>query len=179
VDSSGECTCSTGSALYEKDPYGQYLSVKSCTPCTNGTYPGGKGIVYECKSCPEGMIYDKNNAGNCICDTNYVAAGGICLPSSKISLITQQYPLQNAKQIIFGNKETIDPKVDDSANAASDTIDYLYIKAADACLYNADIQQCHVLANLCVMQLYDPQNAICKLYKYINGLKPNVPNAVE
>jgi len=49
--------------------------------------------------------------------------------------------------------------------ANSDTFSHLYYKAAVGCAVYSNPNQCQVLANLCVLQLYDEQTIVCELYK--------------
>ena len=174
-----DCDCPDGSAIIEKDFAGEYLKEKICQICPNGTAIGSAPI-YECSYCGDGKIYDKTQTPwTCTCDlTTFVKAGNDCLPITEAQFITTNYPVNIAKSLIFTNEETLDKNVDGSMTIAnSDTIEYLYLKSGYECLKTSKISSCQTLANLCVLQLYDKNNPICKLYKYINDLKPNVLNA--
>lgn len=78
----------------------------------------------------------------------------------------------------FNNEETLDKNIDGQFTiASSDTIDYLYLKSGYECMKYSTPISCQILANLCVLQLYDQNNPICKLYNYINNLKPSIPGS--
>lgn len=174
-----ECDCPDGSAIIEKDASGNYLNQKVCQICPNGTAIGASPI-YQCSYCGDGKVYDKSQSPwACTCDlTNYVKAGNDCIPISEAQFIITNYPVNIAKSLIFLNEETLDKNVDGSLTIAnSDTIEYLYLKAGYDCLKTSKIESCQTLANLCVLQLYDLNNPICKLYQYINNLKPYVLNS--
>jgi hypothetical protein len=138
--------------------------------------------VYSCKACPYGQIYDTSSSPwKCACQiSNQVVAGDECLPQADSQIITNLYPINVAKSLTFNNLETADTNVDSTLTIAnSDTIDYLYLKSAYKCLSNLEAKSCQVLANLCVLQLYDQNNPICKLYLYINNLRPSVTGSSE
>jgi len=159
----------------EKNIAGQYNPVKECFQCPNATYPGGTNSVYECRQCPEGKIYDKNfNPWKCSCNlTSFLEAGDKCIPISDSQKIISDYPINIAKSIQYTNVETIDKTVDGiSSVASSDTFDYLYLKSGYDCLKRTNMLSCQTLANLCVLQMYDQTNPVCKLYNYINDLRP-------
>ncbi len=184
VDSTtGECACPKGSAVIERDSFGQYLPAKQCLTCPDGAYPGPTGPVYACQPCPVNQIYDTNkNPWVCTCNlTQYISAGDACVSIQDSQYVTTNYPINIAKSLTFSFQETLQTNVDGTITiASSDTIDYLYLKSAYNCLKSADPQvnqSCQVLANLCVLQMYDSNNPICKLYSYINGLQPPLQNA--
>lgn len=109
-----------------------------------------------------------------------MSAGDICIPLQDSIFFTTTYPVNTAKSLTFDFAETSDPLQDSVISvASSDTIEYLYLKSGYKCLKESDIESCQTLANICVLQLYDLENSACKLYKYINSLKPNVENAIE
>jgi hypothetical protein len=176
----GECSCPVGSAIIEKNSAGQYLPIKQCIQCPDGTYPGPSGPVFQCRGCPEGKIYDTNLVPwKCNCNlTSYVVAGDDCVPIAGSQIITTNYPVNLAKSLQFTNEETIDKNIDGITSiASSDTFDHFYLISGYQCLKGLNAQSCQVLANLCVMQMYDLNNPVCKLYKYINDLSPAVPNS--
>ena len=177
-----ECYCPANNAVIEKDVNGNYLTVKQCVPCGAGDYPGGGAAVYACKACPPGKIYDKSyTPWQCVCDTtNYVTAGDVCFLRSDAQFIINGYPENSAKGLTLDNMEVADSTVDSSqAISSSDTISYLYLKAAELCLKQSDTKSCQVLANLCVLQMYDRTNPVCILYEYINNLHDPLPGATD
>ena len=58
----------------------------------------------------------------------------------------------------------------------SDTIQYFYLKSAFKCMKEQDIKSCQILANICVLQLYDLQTVPCQLYKFINDKQDAIKN---
>jgi meckelin len=179
-EKTGECACPKGNALIEKNIYGQYLIVKECIACPEGSYPGPNAPVYACKPCPINKSYDTNrNPWVCTCNmTDFITAGDSCVPISDSQYLTSNYPINLAKSLTFTFQETIDINVDGTLTiASSDTFDYLYLKSAYSCIKGADpenYKSCQVLANLCVLQMYDFNSPVCKLYTYISNMKPAI-----
>jgi hypothetical protein len=168
--------------VLEKNSSGEYLDSKECFKCADNTYPGPPLPVYNCKACPDGQTYDKTSTPwKCSCVlSNQVAAGDECLPLSDSQIITNLYPVIVAKSLTFNNIETADSNVDSALTIAnSDTIEFLYLKSAYHCISNLEAKSCQVLANLCVLQLYDQNNPICKLYQYIYNSRSSVTDSSE
>ncbi len=42
---------------------------------------------------------------------------------------------------------------------------YYYLDAAVGCTEFKNVQKCQLLANLCVLQMYNSDSVVCKLYK--------------
>jgi hypothetical protein len=178
--STGECLCPANSAVIEKDFSGNYLTSKQCQMCPIGSFPGPSQPVYSCQACPTGKVYDTSvKPWKCTCDlASYVTAGDTCISISDSQFITSNYPVNIAKSLTFNNEETLDKNIDGTLTiASSDTIDYLYLKSGFECLKFSKPTSCQTLANLCVLQLYDQNNPICKLYSYINNLKTSIAGA--
>ena len=55
----------------------------------------------------------------------------------------------------------------------SGTIQYYYLDAAVGCAEFKDVQKCQLLANLCVLQLYNSAAEVCALYKNIVETLPD------
>ncbi len=174
----GECDCPENHAILEKNiTTNTYFNTKICELCPEGTFPGPTGPVYACEACSKGKVYDTNlNPWACTCNkTITIEAGDYCVPIQGSQLITSTYPPNIAKSLQFGNLENIDKGVDGVVTIAnSDTFDQLYLKNGYECLQNINAKSCQVLANLCVLQMYDYESQACRLYNYINDLRPPV-----
>lgn len=152
---------------------------KSCSQtCDADAWPGPLDTnVPACVRCPfEGQVYNRNTDDNvsvCECDARtYVPAAGICIPAADAQRFTRdnsEFSTDVAYTISYSFIETksstgytISPQ-----SASSGTIQYYYLDAAVGCDEYRDVKKCQLLANLCVLQLYDPQAVVCKLYKDI------------
>jgi hypothetical protein len=162
----GECSCPSNFFVQETDLLvDKLLPYKQCKECPKGTYQGPNGPVYECLACDM---------------TRFTIAGDICIPISESIFFTTNFPINTAKSILFNKAETSDPNKDSSIFISnSDTIDYLYLKSGYKCLKENDFKSCNILANICVLQMYDQNNSACSLYNYIKGLKNPFVNSFE
>lgn len=181
-EQTGECQCNTDEAVVEKDQQGNYLETKICKKCSSNSLIDKQNIMYECKECPSNKIADNTNQPpTCRCDlSTTTTAGDECLPNEEAQFITVTYPVNLAKSISFSFEETFDSEADGTLSvASSDTIEYLYLKSAYDCLKGISNESCNALANLCVIQMYDKENVICKFYNYLNDLSPAVVGTEE
>ena len=89
--------------------------------------------------------------------------------TTKFTDANSEYSDSRAFQISYDSVETITGGTITTAplTATSGTIQYYYLDAAVGCDVYKDIKKCQLLANLCVLQLYDSQTEVCKLYKDI------------
>lgn len=67
----------------------------------------------------------------------------------------------------------------DSIVISSDLINYYYLDSAYNCMANNNNESCQILANLCVLQIYDENNPICKLYIAIGERKKQSSTILE
>lgn len=179
--STGDCNCSQGYAITEKDSNGHYLTTKQCTQCNEGAYQylGENTPVYECKRCPLRKIYDTNTTPwNCECATDfYVEFGGECFERVEANYLNTLYPSSGATSVLMSDAETDQPRVLTSETISdSATIRELYFKSAFKCLKFNNKKACQTLANLCVLQMYNLQNVVCKAYQFINNLRDSLEN---
>ena len=177
----GDCQCESGFAIQEKDSDGNYLDGKICLQCPEGQYQGNTPNipVYECAKCPENKIYNKNTIPwKCECDvTNYIEYGGECLDKIEANFLNSEFATAAASSILMSDAETINPFVlTQETISESDTIQYFYLKSAFKCLKEQDNKSCQILANICVLQLYDLQTVPCQLYKFINDKQEAIKN---
>lgn len=109
---------------------------------------------------------------SCQCDINqgYVTAADRCLPETfteKYTLTTSPFAESYANQISYGAIETEAGGGWTLSTFAhqSGTLQYYYLDAAVGCTTFKDVQKCQLLANLCVLQLYNEDAVVCSLYK--------------
>ncbi len=181
-----ECTCAQGEYVMEVQQDAQNdVWVKQCSAtCATNAWPGPiGGMVSYCAPCPyEGQIYNLNtDPVTCECDVNagYTAAAGRCLNrqfTTAYDSPQSEYSASRANQISYSAIETqaADGTWSVSPNTLnSGTIQYYYLDAAVGCTEFNDIQKCQLLANLCVLQLYNSAAEVCALYK---NIVENLPN---
>jgi len=116
------------------------------------------------------MTVDVNN--KCICPPNFTQSGlGRCVASADVSSMqlsgylgdvayaVTYYSAQDATGQPLGRNITV---------AESNLFKRFYLKSAIGCRMYQNLQDCQVLANLCVMQLYDEQTIACKLFQELS-----------
>ena len=172
-----ECGCPAGEVLVEYDSVGAYITpAKICQACPAGTFAivtdmtiAGKfyaGDRYTCRSCPSPHMVMDPTTFTCSCETGYTITGrpsvGVqsCVINAKIS---EFLDVENAGvRVTYSNAVTV----------VSETIGHYFVKAAAECKYfggASDARACQVLANLCVLQLYDKSSAPCQVFDAIMG----------
>ena len=51
----------------------------------------------------------------------------------------------------------------------SDVFDRFYLQSAVGCAYHSEQRWCQVLANLCVLQLYNERTIPCRFFRSLEG----------
>lgn len=154
------CTWNNFEVIIEKDLQGNYLDTKECVACDSSAYYTGD-FSYQCSACSDGNMERDANTHECSCKTGYVESQGTCVASSEIS---QLQISESAYTMIYNNRENAQG-VGSHTLSPSYTFRYFYQKAAlDCYVYNV-IKGCQILANLCVLQLYNEDAEVCKVYK--------------
>lgn len=164
-DNTHQCVCQNYEAIVEMSPDGSYLDNKQCVRCAPDTYQGPYSL--NCQACPSsGMNRTQENDYQCQCETTYTASGPLCLLSSTLQPIEGQYPLTQAHQVVYTEHES---STGDGTYtlSVSDTFDYYYLQSANACMNYGTPKDCQALANLCVLQVYNGDTDVCKLYKLL------------
>eukprot|EP00981_Chlorochromonas_danica_P008890 scaffold2338_cov184-Ochromonas_danica.AAC.1 len=184
--STGDCACASGKVLIERDVVGNKLTNKTCLSCPTGTLVvtsdtviAGKsytGSRYQCQSCPDPLMTMSlvNGVYSCKCPTGYTITGvsGIgeqsciltTLASSFLSLVTTASAVSYSQSGITVN---------------SLTIQHYYVSAVSYCTFYGkalDSTYCQILANLCVLQLYDQSTIPCSNHLSIAGSRSSVNN---
>lgn len=118
--------------------------------------------------------------GFCECPSTHRVSGNSCVLLSEYNSDFGKGYIQNilASQITY---QDFVNKTDESKPVVenSDVFNQLFAKAALGCKFQSDPQQCQVLANLCVLQLYNEQTLACKLYRMILMDREDAPQQVK
>lgn len=146
------------------------LDEKECVACASFNYFTGPGS-HVCEACPYPDIMERDvDTYECLCITGYIQSAGSCVKSADITDIISQYPLENARTVVYNFVET-NSGLSKVTLQASDTFSHFYIKSLRDCSNTQQIEACQNLANLCVLQLYNEETAICQVYKYIQNTR--------
>jgi hypothetical protein len=161
----GDCVCPTFNRIVEDFA----AKTKSCEACGVNAYqgqePGFERVapVYECLYCPSEKNRSYNSAvkpWSCQCVASTTLSNGVCFDNNVIRSVLPPDAVVNYESSENQGTLTRFP-------FASGTIQYLYYDAALGCQQYGDPQKCQMLANLCVLVLYDESTNICKQFKDI------------
>jgi meckelin len=90
-----------------------------------------------------------------------------------VEVINSEYPIESARSVIYNYHETSEGEGTYTLSA-SDSFNYYYLQAASGCRDYSDTTSCQVLANLCVLQLYNEATEVCRLFKDISSTRASV-----
>ncbi|CDW85678.1 meckelin isoform 4 [Stylonychia lemnae] len=177
-----DCVCPLYNRIVEKDAQNNFLPAKECAPCLQSAYSGPNNRpIYSCDVCPaEGQLYTPTTIPwSCACLTsNYTSSYGICLLNTDVTAVRTNFPLENARTINYDYVETGSDSLGQVTVVISDTYNYLYYDAAVGCQELGNPKKCQVLANLCVLQMYNERTIVCSLFKSIvANLSPTQANS--
>lgn len=111
-------------------------------------------VTYECK-CPTDRFYQSGDT--CVETTAKDSIDALGFSQSFASSMTYESLINqndDLSRLVLNNL---------------DTFNYYYYDAAVGCRQYGDPTKCQVLANLCVLQLYNEQDVSCRLFKSIEG----------
>ena len=168
-----DCLCDYSSyeIIQEFNEDGSYRETKACVACTDQSYFLGPGS-HECVPCPHpGMVRDPDDNYKCKCGVDYRQSGNTCILPNEITEIESQFPEENARTVNYYSMESKDG-IGSYSLSASATFDYYYLQAARNCSTYQDILGCQVLGNLCVLQLYNEESTVCRLFKDTARTRP-------
>ena len=144
---------------------GGFREVKLCFSCGSlERYPGPG--VNQCETCPAFGMTRSTVTFQCECATSFVTAGDICIDSTEVAVIENEFSSETAANVIYLSHETSDD-VGTHSLSSSDTFEYYYLKSGYNCRQHKSLQDCQCLANLCVLQLYNQDTTVCQLYNAI------------
>lgn len=177
-------------------------NTKSCFTCPENQIPGPINSVYktECLKCNEGEMFQiVGSFASCVCLNNYQRAGDRCVPIDEMQNILSKYSSLVARNLLFDyidySEETLISEKLNKRNSAinsitgetsvvkiekinvnSDLIEYYFYDNVYNCLKAINVtESCQILANLCVIAMYDEANPTCLVYNLINSSKNRLP----
>ncbi|KAJ8322951.1 hypothetical protein O5D80_008469 [Batrachochytrium dendrobatidis] len=161
------CNCPAGQYFSDRNTNGSSLATGVCTACPSGYYPS-RDLSF-CIACPDtlNMVATLNSGSytcSCLTAGGYTSPpqGSICMLASTVSNVISTFGAVDAS-VSF--KDMIDINGNPTQNTIqSDTIAKNYIQAIGKCQVDGSLQYCQVLANLCVLAIYDQSNKLCAAY---------------
>jgi len=165
VFSSGQCTCSDGYVLVDRDNAGNPLGFYVCNACPSGT----KKSNNICESCSD--INAEYSGSTCVCKTGFEISGVSsigdrrCLRSEKIDFVNSLSSVIQVSKLKY--LDFMGLMTSNTISVDSLTYQHYYLTAASQCALPesaSDLQGCHCLANLCAMQLFSLDAPVCDMY---------------
>lgn len=205
LDGGSDCVCSSlNEVLVETDYLGLTMTGnKTCLTCPTGTAvviadvtiagQDYSGSFYECQYCPDvnmvmtvtpsTFVEGVTPSYACTCNSNFVTAGvakigpSVCVASS-LTGSTANVLLQN---IDLFSIRTFDTLTNSQVSLRSAVFKHYLIPAVTECTYYSsptDIQRCQLLANLCVLALYDSTNTACSTFEALRAISTRQNNSI-
>lgn len=175
-----DCECPVASPLLiETDNQGNKLASKTCGSCPEGsqvittsstTIAGVKYTkdLYQCQYCPDQDLMEmtiSNGVYRCSCIAGYTLVGDervgsqSCV-STELSSIYSSAAQSTAITVEYFGKF--------SSTVTSLTFKHFFLDAATKCSYysiSESVRYCQILANLCVLQMYDDTSSVCQIHQ--------------
>ena len=116
------------------------------------------------------MVYQPTTPWTCQCPSpDWSAAADSCVSTTDKNELNQGFPLEYAKQTTYYSLLDANNQLATRTLQYSDLFNYYYYYAALGCWKDNHPQKCQILANLCVLQLYNERSTVCQLYQYITN----------
>eukprot|EP00357_Protocruzia_adherens_P001519 CAMPEP_0115006268 /NCGR_PEP_ID=MMETSP0216-20121206/20393_1 /TAXON_ID=223996 /ORGANISM="Protocruzia adherens, Strain Boccale" /LENGTH=912 /DNA_ID=CAMNT_0002372807 /DNA_START=188 /DNA_END=2923 /DNA_ORIENTATION=- len=157
---------------------------KRCEDCVSNEV-GGKDTtdsreyftsgVYDCVACPPGQNIPTGQTA-CQCDTTDVDAGAFCFNAGNNANANLMNTIVagNAAQVQYRSLD-VDGSIT-SRRLTSAVIQDKYLEAISGCALYDRLENCQMLANLCVLHLGDEDSVACENYKEV-GRNPLIYDA--
>ena len=144
-----------------------------CEACPTNEYKGPAiKSIWQCEACPDpAMIYTSGNT--CECGEGYIRGGDSCVTVEQRTELIGDGFIENSLEfkVEYNNVKQLDRDGSQTIAQYSDVFDYFYLQSAVGCRFNDDQRMCQVLANLCVLQLYNEKTLACKLVRDLQKLQ--------
>ncbi|XP_053323888.1 meckelin [Spea bombifrons] len=150
----GNCQCSPGQILMERDANGTLLQKANCVNC-DGTEPSltaPDAFGNRCERCHETFI---NRSNSCSCNQPNILVGGICI-SGTTQFLSRVLPTVRFSQL--------------GMLLRSEWFSIHLQASAAACMLYSNQTACQALGNMCVMNMHSPispNSDACSLFRYI------------
>lgn len=167
-----DCLCSDARfALTEHDENGQKLPQKSCRKCPPGHLVNPDDL-YSCMPCPDELMLIQQS--QCVCPDEYELIGDSCIFKSSANAIRRDYPTDVASIVYYRDIELGTSL--SSAELKSWTFGTLFFESAVRCQDREEREACQTLGNLCVMQKYEKESAVCRFFAQLSNQRTRPTN---
>ncbi|KAK3256385.1 hypothetical protein CYMTET_34478, partial [Cymbomonas tetramitiformis] len=172
----GECVCTNADAvLIEHDVVGMYLDSKECYTCPTNSWKSTTDAS-KCEECPmvEGTIpavsMEYNAATQkCVCPASLADGISCVAESSWETELEQQLGVNFATKSEITYYDVGDERT--SIDVESWWLEENLVEATWNCTKYHDREACNSIANMCVLQMYDPSSVACAAYQELHDLR--------
>jgi len=174
----GQCTCAQADQIFTETVAGGSGRVLTlaCSACQAGEFPGAG---WECKKCAHFVQEYKpvkkakpRGAYSCQCKAGYRAAGAGCVTEADYVKFSESLPPSGYLSVTYRFRYLANGQKDPNKPLSldSDVFAHYFVEAGIGCWQDKVPRHCQVLANLCVLTLYDQDSGPCRfLRKTIAG----------
>lgn len=183
-----ECTCDAGDNYFLADIT---TSEKVCSKCPTGYYIDTQVSYYTCMECVSPMVLTDSTTCSCVSPNVTTLNGASCVTSSQATSITSKYPVSDSISYTVYDIYSSDAATSSSSYTVSNSavFNHYFLDAAANCFQAVDAtsgvfdvddgkatESCQILANLCVLAMYNPKENVCALWQNITSLVSGITN---
>lgn len=138
----------------EQDINGAWLSRVHCKQCDVMHTPSIFSGIARCAPCPDRRMRASTTSGPCQCPDDFITVQGVCIPED----IQNRYRLRQADTTITfpRSQQTV------TSNFLSNFLRHSWMLCAESRFLNTS--SCQMIANMCVMQMYNREIGACNAY---------------
>ena len=180
IGDEGECICPSGTILTEYDIFGNIwtedvtgadgtvskVKVIKCRKCEENEYSGpAKRPNWECKTCMDPNMEFKETT--CVCKDGFKSAGDTCISDAQAKKLSDDGFAEDGFEfkVEYNNVRQVGRSGSTTEAFTSDVFKHYYYQSAIGCREYEDQRMCQILANLCVLNLYNEGTVACKLFQ--------------
>ena len=145
---------------------GEDVKTIACRKCDDDEYSGpATRSNWQCKTCPDPNMEFVETT--CVCKEGFKSAGASCISNEQEDKLRSDGFTDNGLEfkVEYNNVRQVGRSGSSTEAFTSDVFKYYYFQSAVGCRENNDQRMCQVLANLCVLNLYNERTMACKLFK--------------
>ena len=137
-----------------------------CRKCAENEYSGPvKKANWQCKTCPDPNMEFRETT--CVCREEFKTAGDACISNEQAKSLSDDGFAEDGLEfkVEYNNVKQVGRSGSSTEALISDVFKHYYYQSAVGCRDYDDQRMCQILANLCVLNLYNERTIACKLFK--------------
>lgn len=171
-------TCSTGQIYQKIATNGAENTSFSCLTCSTNAYPWNwysPGDNFMCRYCPPNQTR-QTNSDSCSCSNTTL--NDICVDTTTWTSQQTSYSVLAGTSYQSVTYYSLESGTSD-LTVNSYVMSCYFQEAAYLCFKEENIKYCQVLANLCVLTLYNMAHPACSIYNTVMLSKSSITNATD